>query len=207
MVRLLLHPRCCQLLSKTCHDDVLKRSARLNSHHSLPSQFFGESDYTDCTGRKLPCYQSTRDGFAFLLWGFTGKRAAQFKEAYINAFNQMEKQLSNPLYSSDAAHKCQRSLFLHFINSSGLAAAALSYVGKSESPLAVSLHDYINDASALACLYKFVAEPLQSAGAQMIRNIFKRFTNQTFRCPRPGQYTTPAGHVLRVSLRTVNVRR
>nr|EHQ3449568.1 hypothetical protein [Escherichia coli] len=35
----------------------------------------------------------------------------------------------------------------------------------------------------------------------MIRNIFKRFTNQTFRCPRPGQwYTTPAGHVLRVSL-------
>ena len=38
-------------------------------------------------------------------------------------------------------------------------------------------------------------------GAQMIRNIFKRFTNQTFRCPRPGQwYTTPAGHVLRVSL-------
>ncbi|WP_139540381.1 hypothetical protein [Escherichia coli] len=35
----------------------------------------------------------------------------------------------------------------------------------------------------------------------MIRNIFKRFTNQTFRCPRPGQwYTTPAGHVLCVSL-------
>ncbi len=33
----------------------------------------------------------------------------------------------------------------------------------------------------------------------MIRNIFKRFTNETFRCPRPGQwYTTPAGHVLRV---------
>ena len=35
----------------------------------------------------------------------------------------------------------------------------------------------------------------------MIRNIFKRFTNHTFRCPRPGQwYTPPAGHVLRVSL-------
>ncbi|EEY7642734.1 hypothetical protein OFJ66_004715 [Escherichia coli] len=35
----------------------------------------------------------------------------------------------------------------------------------------------------------------------MIRNIFKRFTNHTFRCPCPGQwYTTPAGHVLRVSL-------
>ena len=44
--------------------------------------------------RKLPCYQITRDGFAFLATGFTGKRAARFKEAYINAFNQMERSLS-----------------------------------------------------------------------------------------------------------------
>ncbi|MBA7729801.1 hypothetical protein HV169_12035 [Citrobacter freundii] len=35
----------------------------------------------------------------------------------------------------------------------------------------------------------------------MIRNIFKRLINQTSCCPRPGQwYTTPKGHVLRVSL-------
>jgi len=31
----------------------------------------------------------TKDGFAFLAMGFTGKKAAAFKEAYINAFNQM----------------------------------------------------------------------------------------------------------------------
>ncbi|EOO7118587.1 Rha family transcriptional regulator, partial [Escherichia coli] len=78
------------------HDDVLKKIRTLECSASFTSRNFSVSDYTDCTGRKLPCYQITRDGFAFLAMGFTGKRAAQFKEAYINAFNQMEKQLSNP---------------------------------------------------------------------------------------------------------------
>ena len=36
----------------------------------------------------------TRDGFTFLVMGFTGKVAAQFKEAYIEAFNEMEKAIS-----------------------------------------------------------------------------------------------------------------
>ena len=43
--------------------------------------------------RQEKAYRITRDGFVFLAMGFTGTKAAQFKEAYINAFNQMEKQL------------------------------------------------------------------------------------------------------------------
>ena len=39
-------------------------------------------------------YRLTRDGFALLAMGFTGKRALQFKLAYIEAFNRMEEQLS-----------------------------------------------------------------------------------------------------------------
>lgn len=35
----------------------------------------------------------TRDGFVFLVMGFTGKMAAKFKEAYIKAFNAMEAML------------------------------------------------------------------------------------------------------------------
>ena len=38
-------------------------------------------------------YYITRDGFTFLAMGFTGKIAAKFKEAYINAFNEMENKL------------------------------------------------------------------------------------------------------------------
>lgn len=36
-------------------------------------------------------YLITRDGFVFLGMAFTGTKADEVKEAYINAFNQMEK--------------------------------------------------------------------------------------------------------------------
>lgn len=42
---------------------------------------------------KDPYYLITRDGFTFLVMGFTGKTAAKFKEAYIRAFNEMEAKL------------------------------------------------------------------------------------------------------------------
>lgn len=43
--------------------------------------------------RKFPAYEITRDGFTLLAMGFTGKKALQFKLAYIDAFNQMEAKL------------------------------------------------------------------------------------------------------------------
>lgn len=38
-------------------------------------------------------YYLTRDGFTLLAMGFTGKKALQFKIAYIEAFNKMERML------------------------------------------------------------------------------------------------------------------
>ncbi len=54
------------------------------------------SEYTDNTGRKLQSYEMTKDGFMFLVMGFTGKKAAAIKEAYINAFNEMKPQIELP---------------------------------------------------------------------------------------------------------------
>lgn len=51
--------------------------------------------------RKEPFYRMTRDGFVFLAMGFTGPEAAQWKEAYIAAFNKMEAAL---LQRQQAAH-------------------------------------------------------------------------------------------------------
>jgi len=42
-------------------------------------------------------YLITRDGFMLLAMGFTGKKAMQFKLAYIEAFNQMEQELKEGL--------------------------------------------------------------------------------------------------------------
>jgi hypothetical protein len=43
--------------------------------------------------REFPAYRITRDGFAILAMGFTGKEAMKWKEKYIKAFNAMEKAL------------------------------------------------------------------------------------------------------------------
>jgi Rha family phage regulatory protein len=44
--------------------------------------------------RPEPYYRISRDGFAILAMGFTGKRALLWKIAYIEAFNQMEQELT-----------------------------------------------------------------------------------------------------------------
>lgn len=56
---------------------------------------FAEGYYTlPQTGtQQHPYYNLTRDGFFLLAMGFTGKKALQFKLAYIDAFNRMEAQL------------------------------------------------------------------------------------------------------------------
>ncbi len=55
---------------------------------------FAGTSYTDQQGKERPMYRLTKDGFIFLVMGFTGEKAAQIKEAYIAAFNQMEAELT-----------------------------------------------------------------------------------------------------------------
>ncbi|HIC0447237.1 TPA: Rha family transcriptional regulator [Escherichia coli] len=42
-------------------------------------------------------FEVTKDGFMFLVMGFTGKKAARLKEAYIAKFNKMEAELCKPV--------------------------------------------------------------------------------------------------------------
>ncbi|EFN4607864.1 Rha family transcriptional regulator [Escherichia coli] len=150
------------------HDDVLKKIRILDCSPEFCARNFAETSILvrqpNGGTRKLPCYQITRDGFAFLAMGFTGKRAAQFKEAYINAFNQMEKQLSKPSVPSDVAHNA--SVLYSYISSIHQVWLQQLYpmLAKAESPLAVSLYDYINDASALACLINLLLNPSEVRG-------------------------------------------
>lgn len=67
---------------------------------STPTEFgqsnFRLSSYNNSQGKRQPMYELTRDGFTLLAMGFTGKRALEFKLAYINAFNEMERKLAEP---------------------------------------------------------------------------------------------------------------
>ena len=75
------------------HKDLLKKLQALECSGDFTERNFALSEYTDPTGRKLPMYEMTRDGWTFLVMGFTGKKAAQFKERFIAAFNAMEAAL------------------------------------------------------------------------------------------------------------------
>ena len=79
------------------HRDVLTRIRGLDCSPEFNERNFSPVEYIDAKGEKRPYYRMTRDGFTFLCMGFTGKRAAAWKEAYINAFNQMEAQLQAPV--------------------------------------------------------------------------------------------------------------
>lgn len=84
------------------HAHVLRDIAKITDAKSgLSDEFvklnFERSNYKDSTGRKLPCYLLTRDGFTMLVMGYTGKKAMQFKEAYIRRFNEMEAQIETRL--------------------------------------------------------------------------------------------------------------
>ncbi|EPW1928551.1 Rha family transcriptional regulator [Escherichia coli] len=150
------------------HDDVLKKIRILDCSPEFCARNFAETSILvrqpNGGTRKLPCYQITRDGFAFLAMGFTGKRAAQFKEAYINAFNQMEKQLSRPSTLSDAAHNAS-VLYSHLSVIHKVWLQQLyPMLAKAESPLAISLYDRINDAAVLASLINLSLNPSEVRG-------------------------------------------
>lgn len=80
------------------HRHVLRDIRNLECSSNFQESNFGLSFYHSklLNGgyKKQPMYYITRDGFTFLAMGFTGKIAARFKEAYINAFNEMERKLS-----------------------------------------------------------------------------------------------------------------
>lgn len=73
------------------HDNVLRDIQNLDCSDDFRLLNFEESKYTNDQGKKHPCVNMTRDGFVFLVMGYRGKKAAQFKEAYIKRFNEMEE--------------------------------------------------------------------------------------------------------------------
>lgn len=71
--------------------DIVKILSEVD--HDFGVLNFEQSEYTSLQNKKLPCYMMTRDSFALLAMGFTGKKALEWKVKYIQAFNAMEEAL------------------------------------------------------------------------------------------------------------------
>lgn len=75
------------------HKNVLQSIQNLECSTQFNQLNFQPVDYKDAKGEMRPAYRLSRDGFAFLAMGFTGKKAAAWKEKFLEAFNAMEAAL------------------------------------------------------------------------------------------------------------------
>lgn len=75
------------------HAHVLRDIDMLKKDVSIFGEMFIETKILDKYKREQRAYNLTKDGFTLLAFGFNGKKAMQFKLDYINAFNEMERQL------------------------------------------------------------------------------------------------------------------
>lgn len=78
------------------HKNVIQAiEAKINTaeNSALLKNMFIEDSYTASNGKQNRMYYLNRDGFTFIAMGFTGHKADEFKLKYIDAFNQMEKQI------------------------------------------------------------------------------------------------------------------
>ncbi len=76
------------------HKDVIRRLNTLDCSPEFNERNFAPVNYLDAKGESRPAYEMTKDGFMFLVMGFTGAKAAAIKESYIAAFNMMEQALT-----------------------------------------------------------------------------------------------------------------
>ncbi|MDA3046736.1 Rha family transcriptional regulator [Campylobacter sp. VBCF_06 NA8] len=74
------------------HDNILQMVDKLPNDDFKGSNFI-KGEYIDKKGEIRPLYNLTKDGFMLLVMGFTGTKAYKFKVAFINAFNEMQKEL------------------------------------------------------------------------------------------------------------------
>jgi Rha family phage regulatory protein len=80
------------------HDKVCRDIKNLSCSSEFRSANFGESSYRSQQNKEIPMFEMTKDGFSFLVMGYTGGKAGQFKELFIAEFNRRDALLKNPDY-------------------------------------------------------------------------------------------------------------
>lgn len=71
--------------------EAIDNKIHSNENSGQYNSMFVEGEYKDKSGKRNKMYYMNRDGFTFIAFGFTGKKADEFKLKYIDAFNKMEE--------------------------------------------------------------------------------------------------------------------
>ncbi|MDA2124499.1 Rha family transcriptional regulator [Bacillus cereus] len=73
------------------HGKVIRSIEELQCSKEFTQANFGLSEYRDRSGKRNKKYLLKRDGLMFLVMGYTGEKAAEYKEMFISEFNRMEE--------------------------------------------------------------------------------------------------------------------
>ena len=75
------------------HRRVMQDIRSLECSESFRAHNFVPSNYLSSQNKEMPMFLMNKKGFTLLAMSYTGKRAMEFKEAYIEKFEQMEQRL------------------------------------------------------------------------------------------------------------------
>lgn len=81
------------------HNKVVRDIENLSCSTPFKVANFGEATFSNPkTGQSHKMIEMTKDGFSFLVMGYTGAKAGQFKEMFIAEFNKREAMLKSDDY-------------------------------------------------------------------------------------------------------------
>ena len=80
------------------HKNVTRDIEKLSCSSTFNRLNFERITYRDARNREQYAYEMTKDGFSFLVMGYTGDKAGEFKERFIYEFNKREMMLKNDDY-------------------------------------------------------------------------------------------------------------
>ncbi|MGE1530862.1 MULTISPECIES: Rha family transcriptional regulator [Pseudomonas] len=103
------------------HDNVLRAIDNVKCSANFRLLNFEETSYIDEQGKVQRMFNMTKDGFMFVVMGFTGEKAAAWKEAFIEAFNRMARELQDRSLSIEQQ---RHMLVAEFKQEKGLASLA-----------------------------------------------------------------------------------
>jgi len=89
------------------HKNVMQQVRNLlgSAENSAHKNWFYKSTYLDAQGKQQPLFVMNRDGFSLLAMSLTGEKALQFKVAFIDLFDKMEKAIAGVQITTPAIPK------------------------------------------------------------------------------------------------------
>ena len=96
------------------HKNIIQAVKELDCSEEFRRLNFQPSYYLNEQNKRQPKFNMTQDGFTFLVMGFRGKKAAEFKEAYIKQFNEMREWISKREHLSTNQHILNDAIQMRF---------------------------------------------------------------------------------------------